>query len=145
MERSPELDVLRLFVLDESRLLAWTVEHLSPPGTEVVGFTSVDEACRAMLERGPDAFVLAVNSPHLPWREFRALCAAHTPPVPVLCGSPLYATAEEAGLDPAEDSVLFLHTPAPVEDVARAIAHLLEVARGRRHGSMGAAAAAAQA
>jgi DNA-binding response OmpR family regulator len=120
---------LRLFVLDESHLLAWTVEHLAPAGTEVVGFKSLGEATRAMHERAPDAFIVAVNSAHLPWRELCALCAAHTPPVPVLCGSPLYATAEEAGIDHARNAPLFLHTPANVEEVAASIAALLERAR----------------
>jgi DNA-binding response OmpR family regulator len=136
---------LRLFVLDESHLLALTVERLAPPGTEVSGFTSFDEACREMLERAPDALVVAVNSAHLPWREFRALCAAHTPPVPVLCGSPLYDTAEEAGLDPARDASLFLHLPARVEEIAAAIAALLERAREMQRRSVSPDLAAARA
>lgn len=120
---------MRLFVLDKSRLLAWTVEHLSPPGTEVTGFTSFEEARRSMLERAPDAFVVAVTGAHHPWREFAALCAVRRPPVPVLFTSPLYATAEEAGFDPAEGAILFLHTPASVDLVGRSIAAVLERAR----------------
>lgn len=125
---------LRLFVLDPCHLLAWTVERLAPRGTEVVGFTSFDEAARALDERPPDAFVVALTSPHLPWREFRALCAAQRPPVPVLCVSPLYETAGEAGVDVADGAVLFLHTPAPVDVLGTSIAAVLELARdaGRR-------------
>jgi DNA-binding response OmpR family regulator len=136
---------MRLFVLDESRLLAWTVAHLAPPGTEVVGFTSFDEARRAILERAPDGLVVALTSAHIPLRELCALCAERTPPVPVLCGSPVFETAEGAGLDPASGAALFLHTPAAVEAVSAAIATLLQRAREAQCGAERAAAGAASA
>ena len=131
---------MRLFVLDENRLLAWTVERLAPPGTEVVGFKSFDEARRAILERAPDALVVALTSTQLPWRELCALCSEHTPPVPVLCGSPVFETAEGAGLDPAWRTALFLHTPAAVDEVSAAIATLLQRAREAQSGVAPAAA-----
>jgi DNA-binding NtrC family response regulator len=124
---------LRLFVLDENQLLAWMVEHLSPPGTEVVGFTAFDDARRALLENPPDAAVVSITSAHLPWREFRELCASRRPPVPVLYESRIFSSAEEAGLEPDQSHALFLRTPAPIAEFAEVLAGLLDAARDARN------------
>jgi DNA-binding response OmpR family regulator len=123
---------LRLFVLDENQLLAWMVEHLSPPGTEVVGLTSFDDARRALLENPPDAAVVSITSEHLPWREFRELCASRKPPVPVLYESRIFSSAEEAGLEPDRSHVLFLRTPVPIAEFEEALTGLLDAAREAR-------------
>ena len=60
----------RILVLDESRVLPWVVEHVCPPGTDVVSLTSFDEARRLVRESPPDAVVVSVPPAHLPWREF---------------------------------------------------------------------------
>ena len=92
------------------------MEHLCPKGTEVVGFTSFDDACRAMLENPPDAVVVSITSAHLPWRAFRDVCKSQTPAVPVLYESCVFSNAEEAGLEPGETRARFLHTPAPMAE-----------------------------
>jgi len=120
---------LRLLVLDENHLLAWMVERLAPPGTEVVGFTSFDDARRALLDNPPDAAVVCVTAAHLPWREFGRLCASRRPPVPVLFESCVFSSAEEAGLDVASGDVRFLPTPASRADLADALTRLLDDAR----------------
>lgn len=120
-----ENPTLRLYVLDESLLMAWMVERLSPPGTEVVGLTSFREARRALLENAPDAFIVSITSAHLPWKEFCELCANSTPPVPVLCESSIFATAAEAGLESFPGAPRFLHTPASISELAEALADLL--------------------
>ncbi|MDL2718418.1 MAG: hypothetical protein PT977_11745 [Acidobacteriota bacterium] len=123
---------MRLFVLDESRVLAWMVEHLSPPGTEVVGLTSFDDARRALLENPPDAAVVSINAAHLPWREFQEFCAKSRPRVPVLYESRIYTSACEAGVELARSHVFFLHTPAPIPDFEEALTGLLRAAREAR-------------
>ena len=123
---------MRLLVLDENQLLAWMVERVAPPGTEVVGLTSFDDARREMFERPPDAAVVSLASAHLPWREFQHLCARRRPPVPVLYESCVFGSAEEAGLAPAEGSVRFLHTPASRADLNDALVRLLNDAREGR-------------
>ena len=123
---------MRLLVLDENELLAWMAERLAPPGTEVRGFTSFDEARRALLEDPPDAAVVCVTAARLPWREFGRLCASRRPPVPVLYESCVFGSAEEAGLEPEEGSVRFLHTPASRADLNEALVRLLNDAREGR-------------
>lgn len=105
------------------------VERVSPPETEVLAFTSFDAATRALGAAPPDAAVVSITTAHLPWREFRALCAEQTPPVPVLLESCIFASAEEAGLEPQRNPVLFLHTPAAWAEFERAVARLLTAAR----------------
>ena len=117
---------MRLLVLDENQLLAWMVERLAPPGTEVVAFTSFDDARRALLENPPDAAVVCVTAAHLPWREFGRLCAGRRPPVPVLFESCVFSSAEEAGLEADSGEVRFLRTPASRGDLKDALARLLK-------------------
>ena len=120
---------MRLLVLDENQLLAWMVERLAPPGTQVVGFTSFDDARRALLENPPDAAVVCVTAARPPWREFGRLCASRRPPVPVLYESCVFSSAEEAGLEVASGDVRFLRTPASRTDLTDALARLLNDAR----------------
>jgi hypothetical protein len=120
---------LRLLVLDESRLLAWMVEQLCPPGTEVVGLGSFEEARRVLLTNPPDAAVVTVGPAHLPWRNFQKLCASRTPPVPVLYESCISTSVEGAGLEPDESHAFFLRTPAPIAEFEGALARLLNAAR----------------
>lgn len=123
---------MRLLVLDESQLLAWMVEQLCPPGTDVLGLGSFEEARRVLLESPPDAAVVTVGPAHLPWRDFQKLCAGRTPPVPVLYESCVFTSAEEAGLEPDESHALFLRTPAPIAEFEGALARLLSAAREAR-------------
>ena len=124
---------MRLFVLDESRVLAWMVERLSPRGTDVVGLTSFDDARRALLENQPDAAVVSITSTHLPWREFQELCESREPWVPVLYESRVFTSATEAGIALLRSHVLFLHTPAPIPEFEEALAGLLGAAREARN------------
>ncbi|HQQ76148.1 MAG TPA: hypothetical protein PLB01_02245 [Thermoanaerobaculia bacterium] len=119
---------LRIFVLDESRITALMVERVAPHGTVVAAFTSLAEAACAFSAAPPDAAVVSLTGPHAPWREFRDLCASRRPLVPILYESCLYASAEEAGLEPTSRPVLFLHTPAPFAEFQRAVAELLAAA-----------------
>ena len=123
---------MRVFVLDESQLLAWMVGRLSPPGTEVVGLTSFDDARRALLENPPDAAVVSLTSAHLPWREFRQLCSDCRPPVPILYESCVFSSAEEAGLEPGSDEGRFIQAPASRTNLKEALERLLGDARGAR-------------
>jgi len=123
---------LRLLVLDECQLLAWMVERVSPPGTEVVGLTSFDDARRALLENPPDAAVVSLTSAHLPWLEFRQLCASRRPQVPVLYESCMFSSVEDAGLEPAPGDTRFLRTPASRADLEEALAGLLDDAHEAR-------------
>ena len=123
---------MRVFVLDESQLLAWVVGRLSPPGTEVVAFTSFDDARRVLLENPPDAAVVSLTSAHLPWREFRQLCADSRPPVPILYESCVFSSAEEAGLEPGSGDARFLPAPASRTNLKEALERLLSDARGAR-------------
>ena len=111
------------------------MEHLCPKGTEVVGFTSFDDACRAMLANPPDAVVVSITSAHLPWRPFRDVCKGQTPAVPILYESCVFASAEEAGLEPGTTRARFLHTPAPMAEFEEALASLLDAARESVHSS----------
>jgi len=127
---------LRVFVLDESQLLAWMVGRLSPPGTEVVGLTSFDDARRALLENPPDAAVVSLTSRHLPWREFRQLCADCRPPVPILYESCVFSSAEEAGVESDSGHTRFLTAPASRTNLKEALEQLLDDAR-RARGRLG--------
>ena len=124
---------MRLLVLDECQLLAWMVERVSPPGTEVVGLTSFDEARRALLENPPDAAVVSLTSAHLPWREFRQLCASRRPRVPVLYESCIFSSVDEAGLEADSGEARFLRTPASRADLQEALVGLLDEAREARN------------
>lgn len=108
------------------------VERVSPPGTEVVGFTAFDDACRALLENPPDAAVVSLTSAHLPWLEFRQLCASRRPPVPVLYESCIFSSVEDAGLERASGDARFLRTPASRADLKEALVGLLDAAREAR-------------
>ena len=120
---------MRLLVLDECQILAWMVERLSPPGTEVVGLTSFDEARRSLLENPPDAAVVSLTSAHLPWRELSKLCVDLRPQVPVLYESCIFSSAEEAGVEASSGDARFLKTPASRADLKNALTGLLDEAR----------------
>jgi DNA-binding NtrC family response regulator len=120
---------MRLLVLDENQLLAWMVERVAPPGTEVVGFTSFDDACREMTSSPPDAAIVSLTGAHLPWSDFRRRCTGHRPPVPVLFESCVFASAEEAGLTSDGEDVRFLRTPASRAELHEAIVRLLSDTR----------------
>lgn len=126
---------MRLLVLDECHLLAWMVEQLCPPGTQVRSVTSFDEARRAVTESPPDAAVVSITPAHLPWRELQRLCASREPPVPVLYQSCIFSSGEEAGLEPVTGFALFLRKPAARADFQAALTRLLaeadELRRGR--------------
>lgn len=119
---------MRLLVLDESRILAWLVERLAPPGTEVVGLVRFEEACRALAENPPDAAIVSMTRARLPWREFQKRCASLKPPVPVLFESSVFLSAEEAGLEAETCHTHFLPKPAPIADFEAAVAGLLDAA-----------------
>ena len=126
---------LRVLVLDESRLMAWIVEHVAPPGTKVVGLTSFDDARRALLENPPDAAIVSVTSARRPWREFRLLCTERRPPVPLLYESCVFANSEDAGLGGDPGGARFLRTPASRADLEGALVRLLDDARAAREGA----------
>lgn len=125
---------MHLLVLDESPLLAWTVERLSPPGTEVGSARSLEEA-RLLLERAPpDAVIVSVPPASLPWSDFQRLCASHRPPVPVLYLSCLFESTSEAGLDAAEGRPELLRKPVERADFEAALGRLFDAAREARGG-----------
>ena len=119
---------LRLLVVDEYRLLAWMVEQLSPPGTQIRGTASFEEARRIVLENPPDAAVVSLTPARLPWREFQQLCASRERPVPVLYQSCVFPSGEEAGLGMAGGVALFLRKPATRAELEAALLCLLEAA-----------------
>lgn len=119
---------MRILVLDESHVFRWVVEHVSPPGTEVLGFTSFDEAWRALEQNPPDAAVVSITPAQVPWRDFQHLCASLEPPVPVLYESCLFTSAHEAGLDPVEGYADFLRKPARKSEIREALLRLLAAA-----------------
>lgn len=123
---------MRLLVLDENQLLAWMVERVAPPGTEVLGLTSFDEACRELKSNPPDAAVVSLTAAHMPWSELRQCCASGRPPVPVLFESCVFGSAGEAGLAAEGDDVRFLRTPTSRAELQEAIARLLSDAREAR-------------
>ena len=108
--------------------MTWVVGHLCPPGTDVVGFASFEEACSAIAKHPPDAAVVSMTHAHLPWRDFQQLCASRTPAVPVLYESAIFSRAEEADLEPGEDYFEFLRKPVPRTDLEAALGRLLTAA-----------------
>ncbi len=120
---------MRLLVLDESRVLSWVVEHLSPPGVEVEYVESFEEAKRRVRERPPDAAVVSLTPAHLPWNSFQHLCASSVPPVPVLYESCVHKSPSDAGLGPLEGYAEFLPKPTPRGELQAAIQRLIEASR----------------
>ncbi len=123
---------VRLLVLDESPLLAWTVERLCPPGTDVASAHSLDEARQLLEEAPPDAAVVSVPPASLPWSDFQRLCATHRPPVPVLYLSCLFESTAEAGLEGAAGRPEVLRKPAGKAEFEAALGRLLDAAREAR-------------
>lgn len=125
---------MRLLVLDESPLLAWTVERLSPAGTDVAFARSLEEARLLLARTPPDAVIVSVPPASLPWSEFQRLCASHRPPVPVLYLSCLFESPSEAGLDDAEGRPELLRKPVERADFEAALGRLFDAAREARGG-----------
>lgn len=123
---------MHLLVVDESSLLAWTVERLSPPGTEVASARSLEEARRRLVQDSPDAVVVSVPPATLPWSEFQELCATRRPPVPVLYLSCLFGSTAEAGFDGATGRPEFLRKPVERAEFEAALGRLIEEARFAR-------------
>jgi DNA-binding response OmpR family regulator len=123
---------VRVLVLDDSPLLAWTVERLCPFGTEVSSARSFEEA-RRLLELTPlDAAVVSVPPATLPWSDFQRLCASREPPVPVLYLSCLFESTAEAGFGGAAGRPEFLMKPVGRADLEAALGRLLDTARQSR-------------
>lgn len=123
---------MRLLVLGDSRLLAWTAGRLSPPGTEIVGVASLDDAMRALVETPPDAAIVNLPSSRVAWRDFQRLCVSRVPPVPVLYVSTALTSAEEAGLESAAGYAALLRAPARPGEMESAIETLFAAAREAR-------------
>ena len=125
---------MRLLVLDDSPLLAWTVARLSPAGTVVTGARSLDEAIRLLEEAAPDAVVVSVPPATLPWPGFQQLCASRHPPVPVLYLSCLFESTTEAGFDPKAGRLELLRKPVEKVEFEAALGRLFAAAREARSG-----------
>ena len=123
---------MRLLVVDESPLLPWTVERLSPAGTEVASARSLEAARRLLVVAPPDAVVVSVPPATLPWSEFQQLCASRQPPVPVLYLSCLFGSTAEAGFDGAAGRPEFLRKPVERADFEAALGRLIDEARVAR-------------
>lgn len=123
---------MRLLVLDEGPLLAWTVARLCPPGTEVESAQSFEEARRFLEATPPDAVVVSVPPATLPWSDFQRLCASRHPPVPVLYLSCLFESTAEAGFDAAAGRPELLRKPVGRADFEAALARLFDAAREAR-------------
>ena len=116
--------MVRLLVLDGSRLLPWLVRRLSPAEVEVELARSSDEALRMLRDDPPDAAIVNVDPGGPPWREIGRRCAERRPPIPVLFESNVFHDAAEAGIDPGA-TVAFLGSPAHAAELRGALARLI--------------------
>jgi len=125
--------MVRLLVLDQSRILLWRIGREAPEELVILPAFKIREAERLIRDDPPDAAVVSLTPAQIDWRAFQRLCATRRPPVPVLYESCVHSAAEEIGLDAADGYAAFLPKPAPLADLRRAIGELLaEACRTRR-------------
>jgi len=124
--------MLRLLVLDQSRILPWRVGREVPADVVLLPVAGVRQAERVLVDEPPDAAVVSLSPARIDWRSFQHLCATRCPPVPVLYESCLHRGAEELGLDSADGYAAFLSKPAPQSELRRALGELLDEARRTR-------------
>jgi DNA-binding response OmpR family regulator len=120
--------LMRLLILDGSRILASLVERLTPEGVEVEEVATFDEAVRSLHESPPDAVIANVGPTELPWRDFKKYCRDHRPQIPILFESCVYESPDEAKLGRLEDSAAFLTKPYGLADLRNQLRYLLSFA-----------------
>lgn len=119
---------LRLLVVDGSRLMAWLVAQVVPPGVEVVHVASLADAERILVEDPPAAAIFNVTPTLAAWRALVDRCAGHRPPIPYLCSSALDgAETLASGLAPGDPA--FLPKSLPVAELRARVGALLARAR----------------
>ena len=124
--------ILRVLVVDESRVLPWLVRRLAGNRIEVLEADCYRDAL-ALVERHPvDAAIVSVTPAYLPWREFQCACARRRPAIPVLYESCLATSVEALGLAPVEGWAAVLAKPASRSELEGALELLLDAVAGAR-------------
>jgi len=96
----------------------------------VVSVPAFEEAVASIADDPPDAAIVNLTPCGLPWRELKAACQRHEPPIPVLFESCVFRSPDEAGLGRLDASAAFLTKPYPLSQLRREIDRLLLAAAG---------------
>lgn len=126
--------MVRLLVLDQSRILPWRIGREAGEAVEIVPAFELRDAERLIREDPPDAAVVSLTPAQIDWRGFQLLCSSCRPPIPVLYESCVHHAPAELGLRAADGYAAFLPKPAPLAELKRAIDELIAEARRARSG-----------
>lgn len=127
--------VVRVLILDGSRILASLVRRLAPGPVDLEEVATFDEAMARLREDPPDALIVNVSPADLPWRQLKALCQDCQPKIPVLFESCVYESPIDAGIGDLNHSAAFLSKPYGVEQLRTQLARLLRSGNGARRGA----------
>lgn len=128
--RSGERRVLRVLILDGSRILVSLVRRLAPGPVELEEVAAFDEALARLRDDPPDALIVNVSPADLPWRQLKALCEDHTPKIPVLFESCVHESAIDAGIGDLNHSAAFLSKPYGLEQLRAELKRLFRSDQG---------------